>query len=487
MGNPITWRNVTGPDPAQAAYPMAIAQQTLNGAFDQFSNIIKQREAGIANAAQLEQENLKTNFLAKLQSVRTPEELAALQASGGLDQTGMTAATRALVMGAPEARITSLRQGVTAEQAYGSGQVAVAEAPKVAAIKTLALTDPEAAQKALETAGLRDPSVLQQFINENRLRITNADNAKNDREAAIKLRDINYSTAVLNSNAAKQAADDAAEGRKLEARLATEQAAHAASQNDIGGMQGRVASTMGLPLNSRGFPDFANMTAKQIEDFDTKAKATGIPLSSVVRTGDTGRGDAFITKLRQSGEFSDRVLRANENAIRGVFNSAPATPTGNDAFNVALATAQNQVAFDRQDASNWYAPGSQDARRSYDELASKIPDIVADMPSGVWFGDNKKDIPDLQRMLGEIASTGILRKDGSRVTPSVNDVLRFVRSEDGGFRDAKRAENIKERLTDWLNSPEGIKMSEDGLKSQVFRDKQRVTQILNDARNPPKK
>ena len=85
MASPITWQNVNGRSLAEASIPLEAASKTILGGFDRLSKAAEgygQLQQTIQN--QEEEANVQ-NFMERLQRARTPEEVAALQASGELD------------------------------------------------------------------------------------------------------------------------------------------------------------------------------------------------------------------------------------------------------------------------------------------------------------------------------------------------------------------------------------------------------------------
>lgn len=496
--NPITWRTVQGPSLAEASRPLQIAQQTISSGFGTLADQLKTMETtDAANWDQIKKNNTN-DFMNRLYAERGAEGFKALQDSGQLQQmlTNFGAQIdQAQARQALDTRLGTLQARDKAGWEYDNAALDNKEAPVVDQAKGLiAQGKLEEAKPLIATLSTRNQSGLYTSLDARTQEELRRDrDAKRfgweEKEAPLKLEGLslgNQGKKIQNAlggyqvTEAKQRVDDVTQLRTLEDTIARAGAQHSAERETAGRAQGALAAQLKLPVDARGFADLSNYTTEQLKFFDQNAAITGVPKSATTLAGDTMRADSFYDTLSKSGKFSPRVLKANEAAIRGAFNTPVGERglVGNDAFNSVLARAQNQVGFDRQDSANWYAPGSQDARNSYDNLAKQLPDIVSAMPAGTWFGDNKKDIPALQGMLGEIASTGIRRKDGVYVTPSANDVLRFMRSEEGGFRDAKRAEDVRKKLEDWVNSPEGLEMAKKGLESQKWRDKDKVRALV---------
>ena len=491
MAAPITWQSVRADtDSAAAVRSLELSRQSVGGAFDAFQNIIAQREAVDRGNMQAGQESGKQAFLDKLAGARSPEELAELQRTGALDTSNLGTQARAALRGASEARLTGLRQGVTAENTFNDTLTARAEAPVAAGIRAkIQAGDFTGAQTDLDASGLRDRSILQAEIhNVGRTRIgeQRADFKVPYEQAGIVRAD---TTGKMNLSEAERVEAEKVEGRRVDA-LTNEFANNyqASAANIKSAVEGEAAN-LGLPTN------LASLTTAQRATLDASLTAKGLPLTEDAISGDSRARDMLMAHLRENNVKATDAATRVAPILPQLLSTAPQAVMGNDAANVAAATAAATVGFDRDDATNSYAPGSADARRSYEELATKLPDIVKQMPAGVWFGDNQKDIPDLQRVLGEISTVGIKIKGekGAKdqyVVPSVQDVMRFVRSEEGGFFDASRSKDVKSALEKWANSSEGQSMIKRGQESAAFRDAQRIKTLQREyltGTPPPKK
>ena len=81
----ITWRNINGPNPAEAIRPVAFAQNSINSAFDNFNKVLEARQAANQNVYDRGQEADVLSFKEALQNARTPDDVRALQQQGMLD------------------------------------------------------------------------------------------------------------------------------------------------------------------------------------------------------------------------------------------------------------------------------------------------------------------------------------------------------------------------------------------------------------------
>lgn len=138
MSQPITWRTLMAPtvDPSRA---MESASRSFNGAFTGLQDVLKTRETIDAQNAMVMQENAKNNFLDTIATrYKTPEQLAAAQASGEIDalRSALAPQARAAVRGADEQRITALRAQAMQGQEYNDKQQTIKDRPVVNKILT---------------------------------------------------------------------------------------------------------------------------------------------------------------------------------------------------------------------------------------------------------------------------------------------------------------------------------------------------------------
>ena len=121
MGVPITWRTINSEGAAGAYRPLQAAGNSINNAFDMFQKVIQQRQALDAGNVEAVDEGAKQAYLGRLQQLKTPEEVAAFEASpeASAMRQSMSSVRQGQVMAAPEARIASTRQSILAGQQYG--------------------------------------------------------------------------------------------------------------------------------------------------------------------------------------------------------------------------------------------------------------------------------------------------------------------------------------------------------------------------------
>jgi hypothetical protein len=505
--DPITWRNVSGPNLAEAARPLQLAQQGLTSGFGTLADQLKSMEN--VDRANWEQQkvNNTNEFLNQIYAAKGPEGFKAMQDSGQLQQllTSFGAQIdQARAREVMDTRLGTLQDRAVKDINYKNTMLEDAQAPEVRRIQTLALTDPKAAKAELD----KNPDLLKAFevaklIDSQGQILVDRDRAATrfgweEKEAPVRLKGLELTNQSKGQEItlggyrikeAKQGWEDRVAARELEDTIARAGAEHSVQRDAQGRAQGALVAKINegiadpklrLPVDARGHADFSNMTKEQIQQFDQAARVTGVPLAATTISGDTNRADDFYARLTASGKFSPRLLKANENTIRSAFNSpvGERALVGNDAFNSRLATAQNKVYFDQLDSKSWYAPGSPNATKAYESLASEVPNLI-DKTSG--FG-TAEDVSYLQDLVHEMGQKGIEVAPGKFVTPSVEDMRNAIRTAGGGwFLDSTRASNARAILKKSLQDAATKQKIADAAKSEEWRNKQRVKEELSKA------
>lgn len=481
MSRPITWQNIAAPSFADASRGLALAQQGINSGFDSFNNVIKQQtDVENANWEQVKRNNTDA-FMSRLLQAQGAEGFKALQDSGELQR--MLAANgaqidQAAARTAMDGRMATLQQRDLAGMQYQKAVEENAQDPVVRQIQMLSLKDPAAAQALLDqnpnlrrgfevAQGIdtRQQVIKDRVWNEKKQQWETAEEAQRvvlrPLEVAAKQAGIESSrastaasrasTAVsgLNLERLRREATDSDEVRRLDNTLAVAQQQYQQTRADTARNMGIVAKDLGLPVTAAGTPNFDLFTKEDVAKFDTAArtlKTVKIPTASDFMTGDTQAANKFFDQLAGSGEFRAATLRKFKEQIRSGFDSTAGNGSvGNDARNKAVATAQEDVINQERMNNNWYAPNHPQARKSYEELAKEVPGLI-NKQSG--FG-TEKDVAAIQKLIYEMATTGIDVGNGKFMTPSVEDVRNAVRTAKGnrfGWSDEVRADNVREIL-----------------------------------------
>jgi hypothetical protein len=514
MAGPITWRNVTGPSLADASRPLDSAARLIDNAFSNVGNVLeKQTQTGMDNWDQVKENNTQ-DFLNKIYSAQGAEGFKALQDSGELDR--MLAANgaqidRAAARSAMDGRLTTLQNRDRQGWEYDNAALDQREAPVVDQIKGLI------AQGKLEEAkpligGLSTRNQAGMFTSldaRTQLELSRDRDAQRfgwDKATAefqeqtrpeelkslqlgntgkeLQNQNTKLSNAALRADALERKQTSELQGAVAEAALT-----YQAERNRIGDAMGSIARANNLPVNALGQPDFASYTNAQLDQFDqvaaqTKARYPGIsiniPKARDFVGGDTAAGNRFFQSLVDSKKYKPAVITKFKDSILSSFSSVgDSTLVGNDAANQALANAQQRVVLNEETQNNWFTPGNASARSSYEDLANNVPNLI-DKTSG--FGV-EEDVAPLQNLVFEMATRGIEVKgaDGKKkfVSPPANVIRAAIRQAEGGwFSDAKRADNARKYIQDYVNTPEVQKQAAKAEDNAVLLRRQQVQDIL---------
>lgn len=336
MASPITWRNVEGPDLGQAMRGMGLAQVGFNAGFDKLNEVVKDQEkVGFDNWDAQKQNNTQA-FLEQMRQYRTPEELAAAQASGQLDTQKYSAQIdRAAVGAALDGRESILQKRGTDGINYKTAVDTAADAPILDQITAATLAKDFDRANALKEQ-LRRQGVGAKIIDDQQVAFSNRDWQEGDRgrqlvkfgQELIDAENKNKMAPVLLDNArlAGQASRATIAARRAEAsaKQATTDAnnvvtgiykAYTAAVEDYNKKASDIATQFGFKLNKAGEPIFpADASPDVLKNYrDTLEKQVGpIPSASAYQAqalkslqGMNLSPAALITARDQIGKLVD--------------------------------------------------------------------------------------------------------------------------------------------------------------------------------------
>lgn len=459
MSSPITWRNVgSDTNPAAISSVFDAATRNFSGGLGALGGILKDTQAVQDNNVKAIDEAAKQAYLNQLAGAKTPEELAALQASGALDRgrAGLSVASQAAVRGADEARTTALRTNLTASQQFGIAQQDVRDAPVHEQIAAL-----RAAGKTTEADALVAANP--------QLRVASADVAANRVEALKRVQDARTVVQQGQQDAlASAAAPNNLAAEAFKARLRPTAESNALKEGALKGTQLGIQTT---EANNQVQDQLVEeITAPASQAFQAEQLKTRGKLS------DTAAMEAHLRALRADPRVTPEAINRNQAKIAGAFNTvAVGAPVGNDALAKATRQAEADVVQKEGDARNRFAPGSPDALNAYADLAKQVD---ATLPENV-----KEDGPHLQSMLARFATKGIEIKPGVFVVPSTTDVLGelqgYTANFGGNFLNRTRARDIEENLKNTLADVDVTKLLAAAEKSKIADRARNVRNILN--------
>jgi hypothetical protein len=343
----ITWRTLMGASPSEASRGFESAQRSIAGAFDQLGGLIKDREAGIKAEEDRAAEGRVQGFLDRIQGVRTPEGVAALQASGELDalRASLRPADLARVRGAEEARTTALRQGVVAENAFNDQVLARTRAPLINEAKMFVANNDRAGLQAFlakhdlgdEATFLTQLTAAEQAKTEFGWKEGNQKHTEALRPLDLQARKMGITASQEQINASRESRDLAADQRE-QLKAATRVAAKEAELRENGNPfaidgvfgPGRVEE-LNKTLVDGGIGDDSDARAENIKRVMEQTAGKNVPMSLVKEAVLGSSGGFFWNSDDDWGDTAEENLRKALERTREVEDGKGNLRTGNAA------------------------------------------------------------------------------------------------------------------------------------------------------------
>lgn len=381
MAEPITWRNVTGGgESARAAmYGINAAGAGLNDGFKAFQDVIA-KTAAIDSSNQAAQiEGMKQSFLNTLQSAKTPEELAAAQATVQSQFAALPVAVQAQVRGAEDARRTAVRSDVNAQQAYDLAQRTTLEAPIRDEAKKLFLEGKgDAGRKLLaENNLLNEAGILEEGIKAEQAAVGRTrEEVRWGREGEkfdIELKNSKREAELqgFNLNEAREKQSDRAMERELGQQLIQESSNHQAITNSTHGIASEEASKLGLPIGADGRVRLDALTDANKKTLTERMNARGVEGVGFLENSDTAAFTSALDKARQSGRYTPAMLANAEKQGAALFSSSSPARIGNDKETRDRNTA-NTEAIQAEQRARYGVAATPENLKGYEEVGSKI-------------------------------------------------------------------------------------------------------------------
>lgn len=482
MATPITWRNVDAPSNMEAMRGFSLAQNSFDGAFANINKVLADRQAMENANYAAGQENAKQNFLDALQAAKTPEELAALQASGQLDpmKTGMNAATRAAVRGSEEARLTSVRNQVLDANKYGDQMADHSEQPVIQDINArIAGKDWLGAQGAIDNANVRDKAKLQSALSAAmRADLTQG---RGDAEYEHKLKMQPYAdNAVIRGDESgkldlaqkKQAADDEQRLRNFETAItkaATDRNTQlTAAKSAISSVIPEAEKTLGItvPRNTDGSINVDRLEKPDKAKLDGFLGGRGLLTTDAIGAGDTQFAASLAANLRSAGARASEIAKLQP-IIDAQASSTPTVAIGNDAATIERnARIADLVDQSKLDQFGTVVSAGND-KESYDTAAKVI---------GERYGKDAWRAETARQAVANFKGIVVKDKDGKPVIDKESGLPYYIKPNEtemskildrasthwwrpgGGGSDS-----VENALQKWADDPENQKKA-----SQVF-------------------
>jgi len=354
----ITWRSMAGNDLPDGTRLMGMAQQSMNGAFDGFNKILKDREAVDTANNLAVRENQTQDALAKIQQFGSPAEYEAALKSGLVADLMSKGAgvDRVAIRNAADARLGTLQQRDKTGIEYQNLVTDNKEGPILSQLKS-AIYNKDAATVArlkAENPGLRNMDTIDALArntqNEDTVR-TNADLLAKQNILSSENSMKNDNTRTANDTTRLTAAAAEAEtNRKIKiseqlgivtAKIGEENKKLASSTDGAKAVRDALTDNIKDPDDLKSVMSFVN---KAIADPNNKNLTVGQLSSLALGSKDTAlwgsnQGNDLegrITTLRDGGGFAevqeqsllqDAALRKRAEFLNGLLNGGQSSGT----------------------------------------------------------------------------------------------------------------------------------------------------------------
>ena len=422
----ITWRNINGPNPAEAIRPLAFAQNSINSAFDNFNKVLEARQAANQNVYDRGQEADVLSFKEALQNARTPDDVRALQQQGMLDniRARLDPKYRAQVLGLEDKRNQETQQNLLAQREFDTKNFAYQNQGTINQARLLATQGKtDEAQALLDPLGANydGSAILEKAIAARRAgnQETRAQNAE------IRTADLHPLDMAAKRNAntlagyqveeAGNRAKDLREQRDAEdilGRLA------AARRNEVDANTGKLTQAardmqFADVYNRDGTLNISALSSGQRAGLTQYLKNIGGPTLDSVEFGDTAAKEKAM-RVALKANLAPRNVDAVAKNADGWFDTTGSPSIGNDALVKRIDTAAEDALAAEQRAKYGtpLAPG-----QMADDYMTKAADIVAQYakPGSAVYGRYMAAVGDL------------VKKGGYQVKdPKTGEVTRFV-------------------------------------------------------------
>lgn len=353
MAQPITWQNVGGPSLADASRPLALAQHSFSGAFDQLASVLQQRENLDKANWQTQKTNNTEDAFSKMAQYATPEEYQAAVKSGAIrdimGQYGAQVDSAALRRFSDE-RPSALIDRTTKANAYQDSSRDRTEQPAVDDILgKIAKGDFKAARASLDAGAYRNEAALEAKLTDAQRRLVTQGQE-----------DTRFGTSQTQANLSIESSRESlATAREQRAELKKQkeedkQFAAAAFQyrntvGELGLKQGVVAKELGMPTLPNGMP---NYTAIEADAALSQRYNKAINDRGLNNPSDTAVFNDVMSGLVKSGKVSPEGAQRLQ-AKAEMFNTSPTGKlVGNDAEDYALTKAARTAARAEAEKTN---------------------------------------------------------------------------------------------------------------------------------------
>jgi len=462
MAGPITWRSIFSQQPDTAARLMESAQRSFNGGFAVLDNVLKQRQQTESDNWGIVKENNTDAVLDKLASFRTPEELAAAQASGELDQFRQQFGRQIdadAVRNAEGAALDTLYDRIGKQRTFNDSTAELEQRPLINQFMakysqgdhtgaTQLLQDNPGLLKTPELAKLAGDlrgTLFKEGIDRGQLDVSRGQLGVSQRRQSLSEQQYadtaEWGDVVRGRQQDTWGREDAVRNTAAQQALAFEQESQAYAQG-----MAEQAKKVGIPLNERGMPMLDQAGPIQLAALKAGAQQAGLrPPSSQTE----GSRKLYSQVLQAGGSLQDAQTAASnfEVATSSNFDLAPEDQKNLDMVTTQIDTeTQTRLASLNRDWQQLTAKNSF-AREVADPLvtAEEVEQQVERVDTLVLDGTNRGQ---LRNAVDDALQNGI-EYNGERIKATPALIKRALSFAKDSWTDPRA--DFNEALTDILD------------------------------------
>lgn len=391
--NPITWRSINGPNPAEALRPLQAATQTFNNSFDILNRVIQERQAANQGVIDRADEAAVLGFREALANARTPEQLAAAQSQFDAYREQMSTKARGGVLGLEETRGNQLRQNLLADREFGDKDALYRHRATIQAAEAEYARGNQAAGDALlapirgelpnygELAGkgVTGSRAATRFDNDQQEHKWKGDrntreNAAEDRARdADRLRNQLTEFQISNEKRKQEEQETTDYINQTLNRAASNRQTIAGAMNQAVSKAARELPGLNAPFHSDGTLNVGALNTEQKTLLGHELAIKGLPTLDSLQSGDTAAFKNVMNEIRQSGRnITPAQIQAANQVGAAMFDTTAAARLGNDA-QTAATTEGMESAREEQLSRIYGTVGTKENRQA---LINKLPSLL---------------------------------------------------------------------------------------------------------------
>lgn len=466
MSEPITWRNVAGPNPANALRPLQAAQQSFTDSLGSLEKMLLNAQQQATNIENRKLDDTEQQYRTFLDSFTNPDDLLAARAEQQQRFQSLDPRIQARVREADEQRFGSLADMRIKELAISDDTRKRNEEP----IRDNVLVNAydgkfqEARQLLVDNPNIRNRAELMKSIDDaekNKTRFSWEENNQKGTQAERELRLRVGRQQEQDNNASRALADEMARrvgDYRNQQRIVGEQYGNLAKELNYPEFitpSGRLDTELISKVTNPNSPAYDTKMVARIEALKTVAGRRGLNSMDTLMTSDTQAADRAFEEMSKSGKYRPAILEQARETFRTGYNSGPTALVGQDKARFDRILAERQVEFEDKKALDWSMPNSPHANDMFKRLEPELKNLI-NLSDG---NTPEADIPYVRQKVQQVIREGI-DVGGRKVVPSEAILRAAIQAADGGWwTDGQRGRKFIDKLTEMLKSDDMLEAS----------------------------